>query len=932
LKSKCAACHGASSPQADLNLESLETLLSGGKSGPAVFPGSPETSLLLQKVVSGAMPPLGEKLTDAEIQLVRGWIHEGARGEGDEGLRVTDRDVLPILQMRCITCHGKTRREGDLDLRTIASRLKGGRSGPALAPADPEASLMFQRVVSGEMPPPKMQFANNVKSPTDSEVEVLRQWIAGGAQPAPTQVTAARGTDDSAVTAEDRQFWSFQPPVRPEAPEIARADLVQNPIDAFLLHKLDDKQLMLSEEAKPLDLLRRAYIDLIGMPPTVDEVEAYLSDERPDAYEQVIDHLLESPHYGERWASHWLDLAGYADSEGIIDADLVRPHSWRYRDAVIRALNQDKPYDRFLTEQIAGDELIDHKNLNGVTQETVDALAATGFLRMTPDGTYSPANGSVAERMDVIAAEIHVLSSAVMGLTVGCARCHDHKYDPLPQRDYYRLSAILQTSLDPYDWVPPTKRLLEVGLREEQQEAKEWNEPIEAEVKRLEGLIEEKAAPVRREVLEQRLAELPASLADDLRRLEATPAEGRTEIQKYLAKKFAKTLEISDEEIAKRSGEFEDFRDETRKAITKAKEKLKTEPRIRALYDMGGEPSAVYLLGRGEAQSLVERVTPAVPAVLRVGLQPFRVERPWQHEGTSGNRLALARWLTQPNHPLTARVMVNRIWMHHFGRGLVSTPSNFGRTGSPPSHPELLDWLATEFVREAWSIKAMHRLMMTSAAYRQSSAVSDKAAAEDPENLLLSRMPLRRMDSEALYDSILRVTGRLDNRPFGSPDKVTAKDSGEIVVEGTTAGWRRAVYILRRRKTPPTMLDVFDLPQLNPNCTERAESTVAPQALQMMNGETARGHARYWAGRLIDEFPGDRTRQIEQLYLRALTRRPSKAEIESGLSSLDQLTAEWQSHVESRNEMAPRGFTARWSALSSLAHAVLSSAEFLYVD
>ncbi|MDA1313814.1 MAG: DUF1553 domain-containing protein [Acidobacteria bacterium] len=932
LKSKCAACHGASTPQAGLNLESLETVLSGGKSGPAVFPGSPETSLLLQKVVSGAMPPVGEKLTDAEIQLVRGWIHQGARGEHDAGPLVTDKDVLPILQMRCITCHGKSRREADLDLRTIASRLKGGRSGPALAPGNPQASLMLQRVVSGEMPPPKMQFENNVKAPTDAEVEVLRQWIAGGAKAAPDELGAASGGEHSVVTDEDRQFWSFQPPVRPAVPEVKQAALVRQPIDTFLLRKLEEKQLAFSAEAEPLDLLRRAYIDLIGMPPTSEEIEAYLRDKRADTYERMIDRLLESPHYGERWAQHWLDLAGYADSEGIIDADLVRPHSWRYRDALIRALNQDQPYDRFLTEQIAGDELVDHADLREVTQETVDTLAATGFLRMTPDGTYSPANGSVAERMDVIADEIQVLSSAVMGLTVGCARCHDHKYDPIPQRDYYRLSAILQTALDPYDWAPPTKRLLDVGVKEELREAKEWNEPIEAEIKRLERLIEGKAAPTRRELLKERLAELPESLADDLRQLEDTPAEGRTDVQKYLAKKFADTLDVPLENIAKRSPEFEAFRNETRKTIDEAKQKLKTEPRIRALYDMGGEPSAVYLLGRGEAQSLIERVTPAVPSVLRVGLEPFRVERPWKHDGTSGNRLALARWLTQPNHPLTARVMVNRIWAHHFGRGLVATPSNFGRTGLAPSHPELLDWLATEFVRQGWSIKAMHRMMLTSAAYRQTSAVSDEATAADPENILLSRMSLRRMDSEALYDSILRVTGRLNDKPFGSPDNVAIKETGEIVAEGTKAGWRRAVYILRRRKTPPTILDVFDLPQLNPNCTERAESTVAPQALQMLNGETTRGHARYLAGRLIDEFPDDRARQIEQLYLRALTRRATENEIAAGLSSLDDLTAEWRGHIEDRNDTAPRELAARWSALSSLAHAVLSSAEFLYVD
>ena len=451
LKAKCVSCHGAEAPQAELNLESHQTLLKGGKSGPAIFPGSPETSLLLQKVVSGAMPPVGEKLTDDELQILRDWIHQGAPGTSESGPLITDKEVLPILQMRCVTCHGKRRREGDLDLRTIASRLKGGRSGPALAPGDPEGSLMFQRVAAGEMPPPDMLFANNVKSPTDAEVETLRKWIASGAQPAPKEVVEVRESE-SLVSDEDRQFWSFQEPERPNVPTVKHARLVRNPIDAFLLRKLEEKQLTYSDEADRLDLLRRAYIDLIGMPPTVSEAEAYLSDDRPDAYERMIDRLLESRHYGERWAQHWLDLAGYSDSEGIIDADKVRPHSWRYRDAVIRALNQDKPYDRFITEQIAGDELIDHQDLKEATKETIDILASTGFLRMTPDGTYSPANGSLAERMTVIADEIHVLGSSVMGLTIGCARCHSHKYDPLPQRDYYRLSAILQTAFDPYDW------------------------------------------------------------------------------------------------------------------------------------------------------------------------------------------------------------------------------------------------------------------------------------------------------------------------------------------------------------------------------------------------------------------------------------------------------------------------------------------------
>ena len=931
LKAKCVTCHGAEAPQAELNLESHQTLLKGGKSGPAIFPGSPETSLLLQKVVSGAMPPVGEKLTDDELQILRDWIHQGAAGTSESGPLITDKEVLPILQMRCVTCHGKRRREGDLDLRTLASRLKGGRSGPALVPGDPEGSLMFQRVAAGEMPPPDMLFANNVKSPTDAELETLRKWIASGAQTAPKEVVEVR-ENESLVSDEDRRFWSFQPPERPNVPKVKHARQVRNPIDAFLLRKLEEKQLTYSDEADRLDLLRRAYIDLIGMPPTVSEAEAYLSDDRPDAYERMIDRLLESRHYGERWAQHWLDLAGYSDSEGIIDADKVRPHSWRYRDAVIRALNQDKPYDRFITEQIAGDELVDHQNLKEASQGTIDILASTGFLRMTPDGTYSPANGSLAERMTVIADEIHVLGSSVMGLTIGCARCHSHKYDPLPQRDYYQLSAILQTAFDPYDWVPPTERLLKVGLASEWKEAQEHNEPIEAEIKRLEAALKKKAEPYRRQLIQERLAKLPEPVRQDLLRLEETQSERRTDIQKYLAKKFSDVLKVEDGELDDLSPEFKAFRETTQKSLNEAKQKLKPEPRIRALYDMGGEPSAVYLLGRGEAQSLLERVTPAVPSVLRAGLEPLQVERPWEHDGSSGNRIALARWLTQPDHPLTARVMVNRIWLHHFGRGLVETPSNFGRTGARPSHPELLDWLATEFVRSGWSIKAMHRLMMTTTAYRQSSQVGDRAAAKDPENKLISRMPLRRMSAEALYDSILWTTGRLDTTPYGPPDQVTTKDSGEIVVDGTKRGWRRAVYVLKRRKTPATIMDVFDLPQLTPNCTERIQSTVATQALQMMNGDTVRGHARFLAARLIDEFPDDREKQIQQLYLQTLTRLPTADEVDAGLATIGDLSGKWRSHLENENHDAPRGYTARWSALGSLAHALLISAEFLYVD
>jgi hypothetical protein len=531
----------------------------------------------------------------------------------------------------------------------------------------------------------------------------------------------------------------------------------------------------------------------------------------------------------------------------------------------------------------------------------------------------------------VIADEIEVLSSSVMGLTVGCARCHNHKYDPIPQRDFYRLSAILQTAYDPYDWVKPTERNLDIALENERRDVATFNAPIEADVKKLEKFIDEKAAPLRVKVIRERLAPLPESVRGDLETLLATEESKRTPIQTYLAEKFHETLKVINEDLAKQFPEFKTELENANKAITQAKKKLKEKPQIRALYEMGGDASPAYLLRRGDAQSIGEAVQPGTPSVLKTGLSPYKVVSQWKD--ASGRRLALARWLVQPNHPLTARVMVNRIWMHHFGRGLVASPSNFGRNGVPPSHPDLLDWLATEFVRTGWSLKAMHKLMMTSAAYRQSSQLNLEGRPADVENILLSRMPLRRMDAEQLYDSVLEVTGRRDDTRFGPPVQVEAQPGGEIVAKGSNkAGWRRAIYTLQRRTTPMTMLDVFDLPPMSPNCIERSSSTVPTQALQLMNSRAIRDHARYWAGRLIDEFDNNEEQQIEHAYLRALSRRPTSTEIKQAMEEISKLTTYWETHLKSENEEAPRAAAARWSALASFCHALLNSAEFAYID
>ena len=931
LESRCLDCHGEQ-PQGGLKLDTQRHILEGGQSGAAVVPGSPDRSLLLAKVVSGQMPMGGEKLPESEIDAIRRWIDEAGRSEAVAAeLRTTESDVLPIFQMRCQVCHGKRRQEGGLDLRTMASRLKGGNSGPALVPGKPETSLLVQRIERGEMPPPDMLFENHVKTPTDAEVALLRKWIADGALPSENDEPVA----DRPLSDDELSHWAFQTPVRLEPPHVKNAAQVRNPIDAFLLSELEAKGLSLSPEASPSVLLRRAYLDLTGMPPTPDQIRAFAEDSGPQAYELLVDQLLDSQEYGERWAQIWLDLAGYADSEGVIDEDRLRLHAWRYRDYVIRAFNIDKPYDRFLAEQLAGDELLDYSSLESVTQEQVDTLAATGFLRMTPDGTYGSATGSIAERFTVVADEIEVLSSAVMGVTVGCARCHDHKYDPLSQREYYSLGAVFQSALDPYDWLDPTERFLEVGLASENETAAVANAPLEAEIEQLQAEFDALVTPFFERELERRLSELPNELQESLRAVANTPRKTRTAAQKRLAGEHKELLQIPNadgewHQIAEAFPELKDTAGPVNTEIKELKAKLIPTPKIRAVYDMGGEPSRTYLLQRGDAQAIGERVLPAVPRMLAARTAPFKPQAP--RPNTSGNRLAFARWLTDPEHPLTSRVMVNRIWLGHFRRGIVSTPANFGLTGAAPSHPELLDWLATEFVRREWSVKAMHRLIMTSRAYRQSSRVTAEAAASDPENLLLSRMPLRRMDAEVLHDSILRATGRLDPTRFGRPVKVTKKDNGEIVPEATEEGWRRAVYVLRKRRTPVTLLEVFDAPKPAPNCTERRESNVAPQALQMMNGEAALEHARFLAGRLIDENPDDRVSQVAGAYERILSRPPTAAESDLAMRDLESLDDHWLAHLGETRHAGPRREAARWMALGSFAHALLNSAEFLYID
>ncbi len=941
LKANCTACHGTQVKLKDLNLATEEATLKGSESGPVVVPGKPEDSVLYKKIQSGAMPVGKPHLSEKEISIISSWIRgDGAKGETAQKVDnspVTQDDVIPIFLTRCTICHGLRKQEAGLDLRSKASILKGGKSGPAMVLGKPDDSLLIKRIKAGEMPPKQKLIIVDVKPITPAETDKVASWIRQNAQEVERPAAVAGTPQDPLVTDKDRQFWSFQPPVRPEAPRVKHQDRVRNPIDAFVLSKLEEKGLSLSPEADRQTLIRRATFDLTGLPPEPGEVKEFVASTDPLAYEKLVDRLLASPRYGERWGRYWLDVAGYADSEGgKLSADLPRPVAFRYRDYVIRAFNADKPYDRFLMEQIAGDELADYEHAPSATQEVMDNLIATGFLRMAPDSTTEREVNFVDDRVDVIADEIETVSSSVMGITMKCARCHSHKYDPLPQRDYYRFKAVFKGALDEHDWQTPltlekyglyfpgkylpylTPGATPMQILEEDRQREFINKNLEVEIKAIQTAWDEKLKDLGKKMIEQRIAAQPKDLQDDLRKLSATPPENRNDIQKYLAQKFEAMLKVDKEELKHNPSVAK----ESEAVETKVKlleYKLIPEAKIRALWDRG-TPSPTYVLRRGVATSFGPYVEPGPPAVLINAKLTYQPVAPWPGSEKTGRRLALGKWLTNPEHPLTSRVMVNRIWKNHFGTGIVKSVGNFGKTGAPPTNRELLDWLATEFVKQGWSMKQMHRLMLTSSTYRQSSVVSEDAQRLDADDVLLSRMPLRRMEGEVLNDTLIYVAGRLDETRFGVPAPVLVRDDGLVTPIETEKGWRRSIYTEQRRSEIPTVLDNFDLPPMSPNCIERMESTVSLQALYLSNNGMVKQLAEATAKRLASAAGADPQKQIDQLYWLALSRPPTSEEAKASLETFLKLK---QLEPKDAGELA---------ALSKLCHIVFNSAAFIYID
>ncbi|MEE3368842.1 MAG: PSD1 and planctomycete cytochrome C domain-containing protein [Planctomycetota bacterium] len=948
FKRHCVKCHNAELRKAELDLSTPQGLFRGGESGPVVVSGEPEKSTLYEQVHQGAMPPAEQaQLPAPDVETIRLWIESGtpfvariALEELTAAAEVSNHDIEPLLRLRCAVCHGLRAQEGGLDVRSKAALLKGGKSGPAIVLGAPAESLLIKRIHAGEMPPDEKLIDAGVKPIAVAEISRLERWIEIGAPEVPVSPDVASSEMDRLVSDEDRQHWSFRrlrPVAIPRGVALQESTAVpRQPVDLFIARKQLVKAMRMSPEAEKLTLLRRVTYDLTGLPPHPVEVEQFLDAPQPDAYERIVDRLLASPRHGERWATFWLDAAGYADSEGKRSADPIRPYAYKYRDYVVRSFNVDKSYDRFLLEQIAGDELADYTDAAHVTEEMVDNLIATGFLRMAPDGTGSDVVNFVPERLEVMADQIEIFGSTILGLTIKCARCHSHKYDPIPQRDYYRLLAIFKGAYDEHDWLKPafvpgqTKvqkagRLLSVATAAELSQMTFRNSQIDQEIEQQQRKIAQLAVSVRRQHLEEQLKSVPADLRKPLRALLTIEPGKRGPRQRELAAQYEAQL-VLDDAMLKKHPAYKRAAVEIDRTIKSLQSEKVDRPQIRALWDRG-VPSPTYVYRRGDYRQWSSLVGPGVPSVLTDGKTPFEYQPPWPNATKTGRRLALARWLVESDHPLTSRVMVNRIWKHHFGRGIVTTIDNFGKLGVPPSHPELLDWLANQFVKSGWSIKRLHHLLVTSQVYRQTSRVSPEQLREDGENQWFTRMPLQRLDAEELRDSLLAVAGRLDERPFGRPDAVNVRQDGLVTSIGEQGSWRRSLYVRHRRKEMPTVLETFDLPQMNPACQQRPTSTVAQQALFLLNNTAVRALSQDFARRVLG-YTTDPVAQVERAYLTALGHGPTAEEREVAVQTLLNLEAEFAALSSAAGESQ----NSAEQALTVLCHTLMNSAAFLFVD
>ncbi|HUQ91155.1 MAG TPA: PSD1 and planctomycete cytochrome C domain-containing protein [Bryobacteraceae bacterium] len=778
--------------------------------------------------------------------------------------------AIAILEQRCFQCHGDKVAMANLKLLTRDQVLKGGARGPALQPGKPEASLLMDAVLHKG----KLAMPPNGKLPPE-EIEILRAWISGGAV---WPATPAYQTQ--------KDWWSFRKPLRPAVPSTAK-----HPVDAFIVERIHEAKLPAVPEASKLALVKRAYYDLHGLPPTHDQAQAYIQDAAPGAWDRLIDTLLASPRYGEKWGRHWLDLVRYGDTAGF-EQDPYILDSWRYRDYVIKSFNDDKPYDKFAREQMAADELY---------PDDPDARTGTGYFRVNAnrDMLFKVEEQNIVERLTDF---VDTTSTVFLGLTVGCARCHDHKFDPIPQRDFYRMQAIFAPIVNDrafLDYNPARNYDLAANSRE-------------FRLRQMGQTIERIQNPYRQKLREAKIAKL----APDVQTVVAIEAGKRTPEQQSIATQAEAKIKVSDDEIRAELTQADAERlHSIEKRLVSMFAGYAPPPMAPAVIDVGREAPRTYLAIRGNPENHGEEVQPGFLSALGGGDVP---EPPLRAKST-GRRKALANWMASAENPLFARVMVNRVWQYHFGEALLRTPSDWGTRAGQPSHPELLDWLAAEFIERKWSLKSLHRLLMTSQAYKRSADAPPAARERDPGNLLLTHMNRRRLQWEEIRDAALLAGGRLNLKMGGTP-VVPPLESEELfgIIGRPENAWavspdpedhlRRSVYLLSRRTFRPPMFEAFDAPEGIASCSRRNESTTAPQSLSLLNSRFMMEQARELAAKATT---------VEDVWRRALSRDPSLQEKSKALTFLERQSKQLGSPDAARVE---------------LARALLNLNEFLYVD
>ena len=968
---------------------------------------------------------------------------DAAESEGVEFFR---KEVKPILQENCFKCHGGLDEKGHPKVRSglqLISRkglMKGGSHGPAFNEADHAKSLLLE-VISYQnedlQMPPRGKLA-------DDQIAKITKWLEMGAPWTPEDADLLVEVHDpmagvTEVSEKTKSHWSYKPMERHQPPDVSDPAWTENPVDAFILAKLDEKGLKPVGEATRAALLRRLSYDLTGLPPSLDEIRAFEADPSPDAWNKQVDRLLASPNYGEKWARHWLDVVRYAESNGF-ERDNEKPFVWRYRDYVIRSFNQDKPYNRFVAEQIAGDEL---------PEKTADSQIATGMLRLMP-WDDEPADRK-QHFFDVMDDNVRTVTEGFLAMTAGCARCHDHKGDPIPQADYYKFVSFFRGT-EPMgrggkqtEYIPTNEHAEERAKTlaknaEEETRIREWLKHAEANA--LDNLRRTKpalaqtvnnvgnasrwlltdartkatnwfyttGAPAddwstvgfRAELARWQQGEAPFGTAvpglqartpwtsPDIWLqasfgLDAIPSNvvlhlaHDEDIELYLngqpvlsrkdytieyeriaaPKAFMAALQTGRNVLSahvkqRAGGQFFDLgievdaltpsdvvlrrdlraasrkdRETYRRGITRLEEisQYKAAPGVEAMVitESGPNPPPTHILLRGSAHAEGDEVKPGFPAIWGGADAVIPASEPGAK--TSGRRLALAKWITSPDNPRTARVMVNRIWQHHFGRGLSPTPNDFGYLGTAPTHPELLDWLATEFIGKGWSVKAMHRLILNSKAYRMSIASEPKAAAADPGNDLFWRFNPRRLTAEELRDSILASTGEL-NLEMGGPSVYVPMPEEVLATSSTKGGkWgasppdqanRRSIYVKIKRSLQPPMFTDFDLADTDNSCPVRFTTTVPTQALAMMNSEFIHDEATALATRLKREAPDNLQHQVRRAFQLVLSREPDESEIALSLAFINRLKTE--------SNLTPE------LALQRFCVGVFSFNEFFYID